>query len=177
MEKEKDNVLKSIGFYFLGLFGILTIVAGLALVSMKFFGFPYLIEGFIYIVSGIIMFSLSKLYDLYLDTISIYSEMLTTVVNTKTLENSKNMPMTGGTEIAPVMQFVIDEDTPPEALDAIKKQFPFLSSMLDSTKEKNAKNYNSMTMKELEKELGKVIKDEDFETAAIIKGLIKTKES
>lgn len=162
-----------------GIASIALLLAGAITFIASFFQpFP-VINSIILLGLGTIIFMGNRLYNSFTDVLHMM---------TKTIERIQqaSSPQTHPPMVA--HELIIDEDTPPEEIERIKKTFPLFASeidkMLSQSKQgghKFSTNLPSvislLSLTQLDEELKKAIEEDNFERAAEIKNEINKRKT
>jgi hypothetical protein len=174
MEKKKENIQFSPILHILFVVcGTGLMISGAVLIALKLFGFPFLFEGVMAFFMGGISLYVAK-FQLALD---IIVEKFTEMIEAMDKKVTSPHPTFGGYFGTPnAMKVEIDEHTSPEKIAELKKNFPFMGGILDAMSQSFKKDFGSMTIAELEKELKQAIEADEYEKAAVLKDAINKKK-
>jgi len=168
-EQNKEPLFKN---NLLMLFGIIIIISGVSAIALKLFGHPFLFEGIMMIIMGVIVVALANAMLAITISMKAFGNTLEILNNLIKREN----PLSHNSEI-----ITISDQTSPEKLEEFKKLHPQLSKIFETLKngiEGNIKkDLKDMNLSQLKVELKQAIENDDFETAAKIKILIENKNN
>ena len=170
-------------FFLMG--GIILSLAGLTLISLKLFGYPFLFEGVMSLFVGLITIFLTKIYSTFLTVLESFTAILDKVKDKKIETNNnrfyhpqdflKNFENDG------VHTFSLNSAMSPEKLEEIKEKFPHLSDLINNftnmqSTQTNSKKLSELTLEELKQRLNKAVAKEDYEKASLIKAEISKRK-
>lgn len=161
-----EEILNVISIFF----GVFSIVAGVILMILKLFGFPFLFEGFVAFVLGDLIILSSALNITFKKLLKTFQDLVDQTEKEKkhiVSPSSQDYSVPEGYS-AKIYNLDSDEDAEKLAKQLNDNLFSPISSISNQKKE-----YNQMNLKELKAELKKSIEKEEFEKAALIQKHIK----
>jgi protein-arginine kinase activator protein McsA len=169
-----------------GLLGFCLMLIGVIIIGASLiFTKPLLFEGVVLMSMGAILFTAVKVYFSLTSVLQSTSAIIEKIIK----QNQQFSPH----QDSIVKEIVITEDTTPEEISQLKKEYPALSNSIDDMirqiKHPNfpqhhkqsstitAKDIITMTTSQLEIELQSAIANDLFETAAIIRDELKKRKT
>jgi hypothetical protein len=179
-QKEKTNLEPLLHVLF-ALGAIILAVSGLVLISLKFFGYPFLFEGVISLFLGLTAIYVAKFHSLMLNVVEAFTDILNKANNIEKTQNSfRGMFPMGGGNVGGMQTINITDEMSEEQIQEVKNKFPHLAPLIDSIKtnfvSESEKDFSKMSIAQLRKELEKAVGSDNYELAAILRDLIENKE-
>lgn len=180
MENNKVNFAPVLNILFM-VCGAILMLAGITLIILKMFGYPFLFEGVTAFFMGGIAIYVARFQMMMIAAIDGFTNIIDGLAKKAAAAQMGSMFGGGrfpGMSDANTMRVEIDENTSPEQLEALKKRFPFMEAVIDAMSTTfNKDNLENMSLVQLEKELKKAIDNDLYEKAAVLRDLIAKKKA